>query len=402
MTLSHVSAVTRLVRFGAMVAPMAVPLAAWGQTAPAPAAPPPASVSLPTPGMSAPLALPANPMALDVGPLGKWYVDGVLSGLGLVQNNALPSDNGGQADISNGMVMVQKIDGLVQFYAQAGAYSFPTVGTGYVPAGRAVGDYFGVVPLAFVKLAPTGSFNIEAGKLPTLIGVEGGFSFENMNIERGLLWNQEPIVSRGAQASYTLGTVTVNLSVNDGYYSNVYNWISGSLAWAMNSASTLTLVGGGNLGRTDVASFATPIAQNNSSIYNVIYTFSHGPWTITPYFQASHVEANPQLGILHAADTYGGAVLANYAIDSHWSLAGRVEYITTTGSVSDGSPNLLYGPGSDAVSVTLTPTWQWNRFFVRGEVSYVAAGSVTGGAGFGHAGNATDQVRGVMEAGVLF
>jgi len=30
-----------------------------------------------------------------------------------------------------------------------------------------------------------------AAKLPTLIGAEYTFTFENMNIERGLLWNQE-------------------------------------------------------------------------------------------------------------------------------------------------------------------------------------------------------------------
>ena len=74
------------------------------------------------------------------------------------------------------------------------------------------------------------SFSIEAGKLPTLIGDEYTFTFENMNIERGLLWNQEPAVSRGVQANYTAGPLTSRVSWNDGYYSNVYNWISGSAA----------------------------------------------------------------------------------------------------------------------------------------------------------------------------
>jgi len=52
----------------AQTPPQAVP--------PAPAAP--ASVSLPTPGMAGPLGFQSVPWSLDTGPLGKWYVDGVL------------------------------------------------------------------------------------------------------------------------------------------------------------------------------------------------------------------------------------------------------------------------------------------------------------------------------------
>jgi hypothetical protein len=381
-------------------------VAAHAQTAPAapaaaaPAAP--ATVTLPAPGMSAPLSLNPNPYALDVGPLGKWYVGGALTGLGIVQSHPAASDNGGQFDISNGQIFLQKIDGLVQFYVQVGAYTLPTVGTAYVPARHALNDYFGVVPIAYIKLAPSSAFNIEAGKLPTLIGAETNFTFANMNIERGLLWNQEPAISRGVQASYTVNTVTASLSLNDGYYSNVYNWVSGSIVWTMNSASTLTVAGGGNVSRTNISTFATPIAQNNSSIYNLIYTYSHGPWTITPYFQASTINAEPTIGLLRKATSYGGAVLATYAFNSNWSLGGRVEYLTSDGTPTDGEPNLLYGPGSNAVSVTVTPTWQYNRFFVRGEVSYVSASSTTSGDAFGKDGTQTDQLRGLMEAGVLF
>ncbi len=62
-----------------------------------------------------------------------------------------------------------------------------------------------------------------AGKLPTLIGAEYTFTFENMNIERGLLWNQENAVNRGVQANFTSGPVAVSVSWNDGFYPNRYN-----------------------------------------------------------------------------------------------------------------------------------------------------------------------------------
>lgn len=58
----------------------------------------------------------------------------------------------------------------------------------------------GPLRVAYLSLTPSNTFSIEAGKLPTLIGAGYAFSFENPNIERGLLSNLEPAVSRGGQA----------------------------------------------------------------------------------------------------------------------------------------------------------------------------------------------------------
>jgi hypothetical protein len=85
-----------------------------------------------------------------------------------------------------------------------------------------------------------------------------------------------------------------------------------------------------------------------------------------------------------------------------FSLAGRGEYIGSTGSAAEDSVNLLYGPGSAAWSVTATPAWQKKVFFTRGDVSYVHASSITAGSGFGPVGTKQDQTRGVLEVGFLF
>ena len=69
---------------------------------------------------------------------------------------------------------------------------------------KCVSNLYGPLPVAFLKLQPAENTFIEIGSLPTLIGAEYTFSFENMNIERGLLWNQEPAVSRGIQLNHTL------------------------------------------------------------------------------------------------------------------------------------------------------------------------------------------------------
>jgi hypothetical protein len=60
----------------------------------------------------------------------------------------------------------------------------------------------------------------------------------------------------------------------------------------------------------------------------------------------------------------------------------------------------LFGPGSNAWSFTVTPTYTINRWFARGEVSYVGLGG--GGSGYGTDGTKKDQVRGMLELGILF
>jgi len=204
-----------------------------------------------TPSMTFPLVANPNPLSLDAGPLGKVYITGALTGLGLTQNNAGPPicnscDKSSVVDMSNGQIFVQKTTGLVQFFLEGGGYSFPTIGQPYVRSGDATNDTFGIFPVGYLKLAPgNGSFSIEAGKLPTLFGAEYSFTFENPNIERGLLWNQENIVTRGVQANYTSGPLAFSLSWNDGYYTKRYNWVTGSAAWTINSANTVSVVAGG-------------------------------------------------------------------------------------------------------------------------------------------------------------
>lgn len=376
------------------------PGAALADTAAAPAAPAPTPPSMPS--MAGPLAVNPNPLNFDIPDFGKIYVTGAVSGLALSQDHVSPGDKRDHLDLSNGQVFIQKTDGLFQFFAQAGVYSLPSLGTAYVRAGKITDMTYGTLPQGYVKLAPSDTFSVEAGKLPTLFGAETTFTFENMNIERGLLWNQENAVNRGGQANYTVGPVAFSASVNDGFYSDRYDWVSGSATWTINAANTLEAVAGGNVSRTTHTSFATPLFQNNGQLYNVIYTYSSGPWTINPYLQYTYVPQDANIGTAHRGSTYGAAMIAKYAFDSKFSLAGRAEYIGSTGSTTDGSPNLLYGPGSKAWSLTLTPTYQYKVFFGRLDASYVGTSHTTPGSAFGLAGNDKSQGRAVFETGILF
>ncbi len=366
----------------------------------APAAPAPTpAAALPTPAITGPLSG-TPPLVFDAGPFGKLAVNGIITGFGQVQGNHVPGDRVGQADLSNGAAWIQKTDGWFQFYVQAGAYNLPSLATPYSSTGTTMTNLYGPVPVAYVKFQAAKNTSIEVGELPTLIGAEYTFSFENMNIERGLLWNQENAITRGIQLNQAMGKFALSFSWNDGFYSNRYNWLSGSLGYT-NGPHAISFVAGGNFNPTPYLGTATPI-QNDGSIYNVIYTYTKGAWIIQPYFQYSDVPTDAKIGIVNGATTQGEAILLSHAFKHGFSLAGRYEYISSSGSAAQKSVNLLFGPGSNGNSVTVTPTFQYGGFFVRGEFSLVHASSFATGDGFGTNGLNANQPRAMMEIGFLF
>jgi hypothetical protein len=96
---------------------------------------------------------------------------------------------------------------------------------------------------------------------------------------------------------------------------------------------------------------ATPLFQNNETLLTLVYNYSAASWTITPYFQYTHVPAVSTICAFSSAATYGGAILASYSFPEDSPLAGfslpiRFEYISSTGSLASGSANLLYAPAA--------------------------------------------------------
>jgi hypothetical protein len=387
----------------APVAPASITPAAPAAAAPAaPAAAPTSPVS--TPSMEGPLTVNVKPESFDIPDFGKIYVSGAVTGLGLTEDSLFPGDRRDLADVSNAQVFIQKVAGQFQFFIQAGVYSLPSLGAGYLTSGTATTNLYGPLPQAFIKIAPNSNFSIEAGKLPTLCGAEYTFTFENMNIERGLLWNQENAVNRGVQANYAAGPVALSLSWNDGYYSNRYNWLSGAATWTIDSSNTLEFMAMGNMTKTAYGTAATPLYLNNqSNLENLIYSHTSGAWLAQGYLQYGDTKSGVDIGIAKASSTSGAGVLVNYAVpNTSLNLAGRVEYISSSGNATDGSVNLLYGPGSKAWSFTFTPTYQVGVLFTRAEISLVQASSITKGMALGPAGTNREQTRFAIEIGILF
>ena len=352
---------------------------------------------LPMPSMAGPLQT-AVPHEVEGG---KLAVTGILTGMAWSEGNHVAGDNATHYDVSNAQLFVQKTTGWWQFYLQGGAYNLPAIGVPFLSTSDTIKNIYGPFPQGYAKFVK-GNFNVEIGALPTLIGAEYTFSFENMNVERGLLWNQENAVNRGIQLNETYKKWTAALSWNDGFYSNRYTWLSGSVTYAFNAANSLSFVGMGNAGAYAKNTLATPVALNNSDIYNLIYTYTKGSWVVQPYFQYTDVPTNAKIGITQGASTRGGALLMTYNFKHGFSLAPRVEYIKSTGSVSNGAVNLMYGPGSGAFGLTVTPTYRKDAFFLRGDLAIVHATSMTPGFGFGTTGQSANQPRGVLEAGFMF
>ncbi len=396
--------------FSAAMFATAIAAAAQGPTAAIPAqastaTADPAPAAAPTPLSTFVLTGPLQwlpPATFDAGPLGKLYVNGIVTGFSQFQNNHVPGDDSSQATLSNGEVFIQKADGKIQYFVQAGVYTMQALSVPFTDAQTTVKNFYGPVPVAYLKLQAAKNTQFLIGSLPTLMGAESTFTYQNFNIERGIVWNQENAINRGIQVNQTFNKyVSASLSWNDGYYSNRYSWLSGSMTFTK-GPHTLVYDGMGNLGQTVYETAATPV-QNNGYMHAVIYTYTKGPWIVSPYFQYGNLPTNAKVGVAKGTSATGGALNVSYAFKRGFSLPARMEYLTSSGNTTDGSVNLLgFGAGSAGTTFTATPTYQKGGMYVRGDLAWVHATNYTPGNVFGTAGTDANQFRGVLEFGFIF
>ncbi len=377
-------------------APAAAPAAA------APAAPADAPTPLSTFVLTGPLQwLP--PAVFDAGPFGKLSVNGIVTGFALGQNNPIPTDDTKQATLSNGEIFIQKADGKVQYYIQAGAYTMPTLSVPFLTAQDTVKNFYGPVPVAYLKLPVGKNTQFLLGSLPTLMGAESTFTYQNFNIERGIVWNQENAVNRGIQINQTLNKyLSASVSWNDGYYSNRYSWISGS-ATLTKGPHSLVYDGMGNLGQTVYQTAATPI-QNNGYMHAVIYTYTKGPWIISPYFQYGKLPTNATVGVTKGTSATGGAINVSYA----WQkAASRFRFALNSSRVREAQPTdrstcWALGRAAQAPLSPRRPPIRRAASLHASDLAYVHASNSTAGDVFGKAGTDPSQFRAVGEFGFIF
>ena len=386
-------------------AAMAIALMSGAQTPATPPATAPAPAPAPAPLSTFVLTGPLQwlpPATFDAGPFGKLSVNGIVTGFAQFQNNPVPGDDDAQATLSNGQIFIQKAYGLFQYYIQAGVYTLPTLSVPFVNAQNTVNNLYGPVPVAYAKWQAGKNTQLLLGSLPTLMGAESTFTYQNFNIERGIVWNQENAINRGLQVNQTIGKyLSAAFSWNDGYYSNRYSFLSGS-ATLTKGPHSLVYDGMGNLAKTVFETAATPI-QNNGYMHAVIYTYTKGPWIVSPYFQYGKLPTNAKVGVGNGTSATGGAVNVSYAFKSGFSLPVRFEGLTSSGTPTDKSVNMLgFGAGSSGITFTATPTYQKEGMFLRSDLAIVHASSYTPGDVFGKTGADASQFRCVLEFGFIF
>jgi hypothetical protein len=357
------------------------------------------------------LAFGGDDLNHDVPHMGNWHLNAALSGLAANQSNANLGDPRNYGDVSNAQAVVSKSTGLFQFFAVAGFYSIPDLSTNYTRAATQTKNTWGALPIAIATFAPDPNWSLNVGNLFALGGSEGTFTYENINIQRGLLWGQTNSVTRGAQLNYQNNAWSSSIAWTDGAYSGTYNWLGISTAYQLNSQSSVTAVWNGSLSGNAINTTGTPLLQNNSQITNLLYSYSANRWAINPYLQYSIVPARPSIGIAGVSGTQGFGLLTTYRITplvdgqpakKNMTVPFRLEYLNSWGNSGTSSNNLLYGPNSAAWSATITPTFQDGFLFARIEGSYVRANNYTNGTAFGVSGSAPAQARVMLEVGFLY
>ena len=343
----------------------------------------------------------------DLDQLGKWAVSPILSGMGFRQSNPLA----GAVDFSNAQLLIHKNEGSFQFFVQTGLYSVPVLGKTYVRSiSESVGTY-GYIPQAYATYIHDEQWSISAGKLPSMGGYESTFTYQNLNIQRGLLWDQTSSVSYGAQLNYSKDDLSIAFTWNDGYYSNKMNWLGTAIAYQLNAKQNIGFSWVGSTSGNSQDTPTTPLLQNNSQIINLLYSYSGDRWYFAPYLQMTIIPANTAIGITSEYKTYGAVLLANYRFSGFESegyqhpkisLPVRLEYIAEKGGSVGSSQTILYGPNSSAASLTVTPTIQYDKYFARLEGSIVRIDNPQLGLGFGQADSKKSQFRLMLEAGILY
>jgi len=314
------------------------------------------------------------------------------------------ADNGSRVDWSNILISVQRTAGTFRFGATLGSYAFPVAGQAINPTFQrnANTSLYGYVPSAYVQVVPDEHFTFSLGRLPTLLGQENAFTFQNYNIQRGLAWNAEPVVSRGVRGQFTNGKLNAALEFNDGYYSGSHRAVEGSLAWSATPSSALSFA----FILPDADTPANPTAFiANKSEYDLMFTGQYGKLSLTPYLLWVRSPKSAAAAFVNDESAFFASALADFSFTDAFSIGARFESAQNGSSPLDSSSNadfIGYGPGSNATTYTLTPQYKTKHFFARAEWSRVQADHVTRGFGFGSQGTGTSQTRVAAELGTQF
>ena len=368
-----------------------------------------------------------SPISFDAGPLGTLQLSGGADGFAYALTGAgnetdkglLGTSTGVGVQFLNGLIKLEKPDGLLRFVMQVGAVNSLTLGTKPVPPSVQTWST-GPVRTAYVTLAPTSNFTISAGQLASVEGYESSVDWENFNLLTTSLWYVENSQSVGVSATYTLGKLSGTVILGDGFDTNVWNYLQLEASYAIDHNDKITLYGATNLGTTGLGAHfygnaTTPYHEStvasagvanlvNSSVVGGYYTATLGNLTLVPEVQYVWSKGNPAVGLKGYSSHFGLALFANYQFgESPFSLGAWAQYFS-----SNGPEFWFLNPGAQGVGFVVGPTWtpEWAKkhMFVRGEVGVIHLTNVgtPGSVAYGSSGNERNQATFLVELGALF
>jgi len=262
-------------------------------------------------------------------------------------------------DISSANLEISKLpsDTLpIGFVLNVGKRAVPTVGIEHEPF---VSESKFELQSAYIILN-INKLNITAGKIPAIYGWEPPFTYQNINIQRGLVWWAEfNSFFNGFRLTYPLlDTLSIIGGIND------WNTKDGKYALELGISSQPL---------SDLVANFTMIYNNRNDSYP-IRLFS---WAISYSRSGTTVTLNPDLITVPDSKTgtngngtgtgFGVALFINQEISKGMTSGLRIEYVKADKKFD------YYGIGKDNSAITTTFTLKYSRsgFFIRGEASYV-------------------------------
>lgn len=362
-------------------------------------------------------------MDIDAGDLGTWNLSAGADAYAYALTNAGNSYEKGLLGTSssvglqfmNGLVQLQKSEGLLQATFQVGAVNSLTVGT--KPTATSIQTYStGPVRRAYVTLAPIEGLTISAGQMDSLEGYESGIDWLNSNVMLSPVAYTQASQGVAVSASYTTGPFTGTISYGDGFNTNVWNYLQGLATYKIDDNNSANIYGATNVGITgNGARFygnATTSYWNttvgsagaanfvNSSMVGAFYTWTTGNWSVTPEAQYVWVKPISRVGIEKFSSNFSAALFVNYAFaDTPWSVGSFGSFFS-----SNGQSAWYLNPGSQGWNLSITPTWTYEKLFIRGNAgfTYLTNIGTARSPGYSSSANSRTQATFLIEAGLLF
>lgn len=355
--------------------------------------------------LAATVAAPPSPFPTPTStPVPAYSLDGAFS---IYSSNTAPVNTSGaldtasgvdlptRTDVSNALLTLSKNTGRIRGSVTVGAYAFPVLGFALNPTTQPGSNsyLFGFVPQFDLQYVFDAHTSVSIGAMTSLLGQESAFTYQNLDIERGLLWDAENTLDRGIRVAYQNGPWSATIGYNDGFYSgSAGRALEGDIAWTPTANTTWQfafLYPGANT----PPNASAPVANKREADFELTQQF--GKLQLLPYVLVVTSPASPAQGYLRNESALGAALLANYAFSSAYALAFRYETFSNASARGDVSPNadlVGLGAGSSAQTLTLTPSYASGLFFARADFSKVYSTAMPSGA----------QSRVVFEAGVKF